>query len=269
MLAAWTLALAAAATEQRIPGADIARVLDDALTGTQLHLDQDTLHGTQRVPQSFIALSAALGKRRFAFSIPEQRFDLGSAGQVEYRLNDVNLSQTRFKATDRDFVLTLYFEDLGKEVLGRHLGGMVDLGGAVPDLQMNQMTMEVVLTPSSARDRPAFSEAKVTFDAEIHPDGTAASFLASALESTGYQEVLKRVIEREAQKSVGSPAVLEALSARLWEALKERSGGKVSKAHFEGTDLVMVLEPAAGTSAPAPKKAAKAAPKKAAAKKRK
>jgi len=271
LLAACALALPAAPTEQRLPGADIARVLDEALAGTQVHLDEDLVEGTRRTPQSFVALPEALGKRRFAFSIPEQRFDLSSAGQVEYRIHDVNLSQTRLKATDHDFVLTLYFESDGKEILARHSGGMVDLGGAVPDLQMNQVKMDVTLTPSPARDRPTFSEAKVSFDAEIHPDGTAGSYLGSALESVGYRQKMMRLIEREAQKSVGSPAVLEALNARLWEALKVRSGGKVAQARFEGTDLVMVMapEPAA---APVPKKAAAkkaAAPKKAAAKKRK
>lgn len=266
MLAACALAAPAAAEELRIPGADIARILDDALAGTQVHLDQDLVEGAVRTPQSFIALPEALGKKRLAFSIPEQRFDLDSAGQVEYRIHDVNLAQLRLTATDHDFVLTLYFESDGKEVLARHSGGMVDLGGAVPDLQMNQMKMDVTLTPSQAKDRPAFSEARVAFDAEIHPDGSAASWLASGLESLGYQEKMKRLIEREAQKSVGSPGVLQALNARLWQALQERSGGKVSKGHFEGTDLVMELAPevakAAPAPAPAPKKAVKAAPKK-------
>jgi hypothetical protein len=273
MLLGFSLALPVLAAEQRIPGADIARVLDDALTGTQVHLDQDLVEGTKRTPQSFVELPEALGQRRLVFSVPEQRFNLESAGQVEYRVNDVNLSQLRLKATDRDFVLTLYFESDGKEVLARHSGGMVDLGGAVPDLQMNQMKMDVTLTPGTSKDRPVFSEARVTFDAEIHPDGSVASWLASALESIGYQEKMKRLIEREAQKSVGSPAVLQALNARLWQSLQERSGGKVAKARFEGTDLVMEVAPEAPAPVAkppsAPKKTAKAAAKKAGAKKRK
>ncbi|MHB8872167.1 MAG: hypothetical protein ACYC8T_00625 [Myxococcaceae bacterium] len=241
LLTALTLTLPCSAAELRVPGADLARVLEEALTGTQVHLDHDLGKGAKAAPRSFVALPPGLGSKRLEFSVAEQVFDLGSAGEVEYRVNDVNLLRSQVAATARDYVLTLYFEDEGKEVLSRHRGGMFDLGGAVPDLQMNAMKMEVVLTTSSAKDRPSFSSAKVRFDADIRPDGDGASLLAGALESSGYQEQIKRAIEREAQKSIGGPGVLEALSAKLWDALNERAGGKAAKARFDGTDLVIEL----------------------------
>jgi hypothetical protein len=217
------LMLLLAAEPERIPGDELARTLELALDGTKVHLDKDATVSGKRVRRSFVELPDAFGGKRSEFSVPDQALDMGAAGRVVYRVNDVNLDKLAVKSGESDYTLSLFFEDQGKEALAQHSGGMFDLGGVIPDLQMNKMHVDVGLTPE--QNALAFSKAKVKFDADIAPDGSGAA-LTGSLE--GYKRQVKDSIEHELQKFVD-----DILLEQLNQKLKTFSG-----VHFEGVDLV-------------------------------
>jgi hypothetical protein len=233
------LLLALAAAPARVSGEELARTIEQSLAGTQIHLDR----GKQR---SFAQLPAAYGGQRSEFTLPDHALELGAAGRVTYRVCDVNLEKLTIVSAGSAFVLTLRFEDQGKELLSHHGGGMLDIGGLVPDFHVDGIRVDATLTPAQ-RTAPAFTSAKVGFDASIAPDGPAG-VLRGGIDS--FKKEIRAVVERELQ-AFANQVMLPALN----QYLRRHSG-----MHFEGVDLVPDA-PAAPPLAAAPKAQVKARPK--------
>jgi hypothetical protein len=259
-LLVWMLLLemAAHAQELRVPGAEVASTFERALTGLDVHLDHDVvgLDG-KRIERSFVKLPEASGGERRFFSLPERSVDLGALGRAEYRARDINLSRLAVEASDHDYLVTLFFEDQGFELVAVPQKGSGGLASLIPHVQLEKISLQLVLTP-----RPGTAEvksAKVRFHAEVKPAGMESLFggeAAGALDRlTGYQQLLRTAIEAEASRVLAGPEVLGVLNARLREVLAARGKGTgVPRARFEGTDLVLSSEERGSSERKAPKK---------------
>jgi hypothetical protein len=233
----------AGAQEVRVPGPELAQAFERALTGLDVHLDCDvTGKDGKAIARSFVSLPEGLGGGRTIFSVPDQVVDLGALGRVVYQLRDVNLSKLQVRAREHDYVLTLWFEDQGYELVPARARGEV-LGQLAPDVQMDRMKLELSLTPKQGTAQIA--KGQITFDADIRP---AAEGLAARLESVdayaGLREALRREIEKQINQSLASPELLAALNARLKQELGARvKSGQVAGARFDGTDVVVTVKP--------------------------
>ncbi len=171
LLVSWT----SQAAPVRLTGAELAQTFERSLEGLDVHLDCDvTGKDGKPIARSYVSLPERLGGGRTIFSIPDQVVDLGSLGRVVYQLRDVNLSKLQVRASEREYVLTLWFEDQGFELVpARAKGG--GLGQLAPDVQMDRMKLELSLTPKQGEVQ--IDKGKITFDADIRPasEGLAAA----------------------------------------------------------------------------------------------
>ena len=222
--------------EIRIPGASLAEGLDRTLQGLEVHLDYDVPGKKgQPVMRSFVKLPARMGGERTLFSMPNQTIDLGSLGQVQYGIHDVNLSKLKVTVEGDHFLLSLWFEDKGYELVAVRNGGLSQL---VPDLQMDEMKLTLALTPKQGAAE--IERGKVTFDAQIKPGSDSLGLGPEAF--APFSDRIKQEVEQEANRQLSSKDVLDALNARIAENLASLAGGvSVGKAHFDGTDLLVSL----------------------------
>ena len=238
---ALVVVVSAAPKTARIEGASLAQSMETALQGLDVHLDCDVVGGDgQHIARSYVTLPEQLGGGRTLFSIPDQLVDLGSLGRVTYQLRDVNLSKLAVRATPSAYVLTLWFEDQGLELVAQRAraGGF---GQLAPDVNMDQMKLEVTLTPKQGAAQ--VEKGKVSFDADIRPAGQGLANLASQDSFAGLREQLRREIEKQINQSFASPELIGALNAKLKsEIAAQVKAGKIESAHFDGTDVVLELK---------------------------
>ncbi len=224
----------------RLSGAELAQTLEKSLEGLDVHLDCDVTGADgQPIARSFVSLPERLGGGRTIFSVPDQVVDLGSLGRVVYQVRDINLSRLQVRALEKEYVLSLFFEDKGFELVAARAraGG---LGQLAPDVQMDRMRLDVTLTPKQGALE--IEKGKITFDADIRPAGEGlAAGLNDSEAYAGLREQLRREIEKQINQSFASPELLKALNARLKDQLAARAK---SPGHFEGTDVVLESRPA-------------------------
>lgn len=228
----------AAPATTRIAGSTLAASMENALQGLDVHLDCDVVDAEgKHVGRSYVSLPEKLGGGRTLFSIPDQVVDLGSLGQVSYQLRDVNLSKLAVKANEKDYLLTLWFEDKGLELVPARAkaGGF---GQLAPDVNMDQMRLEVTLTPKQGAAQ--IEKGKVAFDADIRPAAQGLAALAGSESLGGLRETLRREIEKQINQSLASPELFAALNAQLkTELTSQVKSGALDSARFDGTDVVV------------------------------
>ncbi len=237
MRPSWTLLAAAllstgalGAPPLRLKGADVAKALEQGLEGLVIHLDYDVAGADGKaVPRSFVELPARLGGERTFFSMPEQAISLGSFGQATYRVRDINLERLTVAAEGGEYVLRLFFEDQGYELVAAGRSA-----GLAPDVQLDRMCLSLHLTPKQGAAE--VEKGTVTFDANTKVAGLEASALLDDV--TGYNAYVKALIEREAAQAIASQGLLRALNDRLKQELTSR-GADAGALRFEGTDLVV------------------------------
>src|SRR5688572_7456530 len=119
----------AVAGERRLAGEDVASTLQKLLEGTEAHLDRDSVSNGKRTARSYVALPQHLGGAKHTVSLPDQRASLGGMGDVVYRRNDVNLNKIGVATAGPAYVVQLFFEEEGKEILSQSSGAMASFGG--------------------------------------------------------------------------------------------------------------------------------------------
>ncbi len=233
-----TAAKPAPTTTTRIEGTALAASMESALQGLDVHLDCDVVDGEgKHIGRSYVALPEKLGGGRTLFSIPDQVVDLGSLGRVSYQLRDVNLSKLQVRANEKDYVLTLWFEDQGLELTPARAkaGGF---GQLAPDINLDQMRLDVSLTPKQGAAQ--IEKGKVAFDADIRPAAQGLATLAGNDAFAGLRETLRREIEKQINQTLASPELIAALNAQLKSELASQvKSGALEDARFEGTDVVV------------------------------
>jgi hypothetical protein len=237
-------------------GADIARSLEQALEQTQLHLDDDVVsRDGSHIQRSFVEVGASLGGGRHFFGMPNPVIDLGSAGKIEYRLRDVNLTSISVRAFEGEYIVSLFFEDEGIELVAKSQGQSNRLGIGAPDFHLNRARLDVTCVPaqgpvSAAGERSAFDCTKVKLLADVRPAGTGTAMKVSArlFESAGLEAMVLRHIERELSKELQERQVGHAASRWLWRHVEKPGVAQLVGASFSGTDLALRFSVASAAS---------------------
>lgn len=256
-------ALPLRAAELRLEGPEIAKMVQTAFNGTVIRLNRDGIGPKgQPIPASFIQLGPAMQNVRFAFSMPEERYSLGFAGNAIYSVNDINSDANYVVKTARGpmkmgqtitviampaaYLITLRFEDVGTEILGRPDGGLSRMrSSVVPNVEVNNISLQIALYPQTVGNSIAFKPSRVTFFGDIQAQGlanlTIAGHHVDIVDSmTDYKSRLKETIEREVAKLIDRS--LPQLAANLQHEIIRRGAGlgvRVTAVRAEGTSIII------------------------------
>jgi|GEM_PF-5090950 len=239
-------------TELTLKGDLIAKQIQASLAGTkgELHADRIDPDGT-RHPGCWIQLGPALKDKRFEFSLPEKKIDLGYAGTITYHVDDVRLGTIQMAAAQNEFVLTATFTSDGVAIKGEHstLGDSV-----VPGIKLNNMLLVVHLKPVVDDEKITYDDPKVEFTADVDntfiPRFTVMGHTVDVFDAlTHYRKDLCQAVQREIQKALDDPARKAALAEKIQEGIAGQLAGPNSPVvglRFQGTDLIVKLRKSAG-----------------------
>ncbi len=226
-------------TEFKVSGNAIAVQLTQLLAGTKAHFNSDR----KGRPGCYLLIGAADPARRFEFSLPDRVKDLGFAGQIIYRIRDINLSTIKVVADERAFTLIASFESEGVELKGSHsrLGD-----AAVPDIELNNMQLRIKLIPvATAGGSISYESPEVSFSADV--DNTFVPrfrLLGKTIDImdtlTNYRNQLCRSVQAQIQHALNESSRKEALARQVALAIGPGSS-RVETLRWEGTDLIVVL----------------------------
>jgi hypothetical protein len=252
------------AAELRLDGPELARMLQTAFNGTTIRLQHDGVDAAGKaVAASFLQLGPNLQGQRILFSVPEQRFSLGLAGEAIYRVNDINsnpafvintpkgpkqMGQTiSVVAMPAAYLITIRFEDQGTEILGRSSGRMMRLRESlVPNVEINNIALTIALYPQNTLGGAiAFKPSRVTFFGDIQAQGIAnlrvAGHRVDLLDQmTDYKTTLKQTIESQVSRLINQN--LPQIAANVQREIVRRGSGfgvRVTEVRFEGTSVVI------------------------------
>jgi hypothetical protein len=240
----------AAGAELRIGGTELAAMIQTAFRGTAIRLHHD--EGGK--PASFIRLGPRLRGETMTFSIPATEIRLGFGATARYEIDDVNslpastsakeaVDSIAVSATDDTFIVTIHFEDGGTEIRGAPGGRLARFReGAVPDLQVDDIAVRILLTPQPGRI--GFQPSRVFFSGNVQARGTLVPFFGRRIdvldEVTDYKTTVKAAIEREVKKLVDRN--LPAVATSIQNEVRRRTNGSgltVQAVRFEGTTLTI------------------------------
>ncbi|MFI5385364.1 MAG: hypothetical protein ACHQ50_04500 [Fimbriimonadales bacterium] len=238
----------AAYSELVLKGDAIAKQIQASLAGTkgELHSDKVDSDGT-RHPGSFVQLGPQLHDRRFEFSLPDHVVNLGYAGKITYRVNDIRLKAVEMASTAGDFVLKAGFVSNGVAIKGSHssLGESV-----VPGIKLDNMLLVVHLKPVvTGEGRITYDEPRVEFTADVDntfiPRFTLLGHTVDVMDAlTHYREDLCSSIQKQIQRALDDPTRKAALAQKISEGVSGQlagPGGAILGLRFQGTDLVVRL----------------------------
>lgn len=235
-------------SELVLRGDAIARQIQTSLQGAKGefhadHVDQKRVH----TPGCFLQLGPSLGDRRFEFSLPDRVVDLGYAGQITYRVNDIRLNSIGVASTDGSFVVAANFDTRGAALKGSHslLGDL-----AVPDIRLDHIRLTVWLKPVVTREGLiTYDEPRVRFTADV--DNTFIprfSLLGQTIDivdsMTSYRRDLCQSIQTQIQRALDDPARKAVLARKLADGISGEITGPKSAVvglRFQGTDLIVKL----------------------------
>ncbi len=236
------------ATELVLRGDAIARQIQSSLAGAtgELHCDRVGPDG-KRLPGCFVQLGPSLGDKRFEFSLPDRVVDLGYAGQVYYKVDDVRLKTVEVAAATGEFVIRASFTSKDVALKGTHsvLGDAV-----IPDIKLDKMLLTVHLKPVASDDgRISYDQPKVEFTASVDntfiPRFSVMGQTIDVVDAlTNYRRELCASIQRQLQRALEDPARKEALAKRIQEGIAGQMAGPMRAVvglRFQGTDLVVKL----------------------------
>lgn len=235
-------------SEILLKGDIIAKQIQASLSGTKGELHGDLIDkGGSRHPGSFIQLGPQLHDRRFEFSIPDYDIDLGYAGKITYRLNDVQLKSVEIASSPADFVLKAAFLSNGTAIQGSHsaLGETV-----VPGIRLNNILLVVHLKPVVTADgKITYDEPRVEFTAEVDntflPKFEVMGQTVDVVDfMTHYRKNLCGTIQRQIQTALDDPARKAALAQKISDGISGQiagPGGAIVGLRFQGSDLIVRL----------------------------
>ena len=226
-----------AGQELVLRGPALARSLSEALQGTTARFDSTGC---------WVHLRGAFGEQNFSFALPDRVRDLGYAGEIRYRIRDINLKDLRVTASDRDFIITAAFESNGVELKGVHslLGD-----AAVPDVELDNMVLSVMLRPViTGSGSISYEQPRVDFKADVDntfvPRFAISGRTIDVMDTlTNYRRDLCRSIEVQIQKALDSPERKAALARKIGEVVASSTkASPVAGLQFRGSDLIVRLK---------------------------
>lgn len=231
-----------------LKGDAIASQIQASLAGTkgEFHSDRITADG-KRLPGCFIQLGPMLSDKRFEFSLPDRVIDLGYAGEIVYKINDVRLSSVDVTSAGGEFILGAKFASNDVALKGSHswLGDAV-----VPDIKLDNMRLTVHLKPVVTEDgRITYDKPKVEFTADVDntfiPRFSVMGRTVDVVDAlTNYRRDLCYSIQRQMQKALDDPARKASLASKIADGISGQIGGGKSAVlglRFDGTDLIVRL----------------------------
>lgn len=230
------------ATELRLSGPAIANQLAVLLEGSKAHLNADE----KGKPGCYVQFGGGPSAKRFQFSLPNRVRDLGYAGDITYKINDVNLDKLTVEATAQQFILTATFESKDVELKGSHTW----LGDAgVPDIELDRMVLQIKLKPIATKDGSiSYTSPEVSFSARV--DNTLAPrfrILGNTIDImdtlTNYRNDLCRAIQQQVLTALDRPERKEALAKQVTAAIASQTNdtSRIQSLRWEGTDLLVSL----------------------------
>lgn len=236
----------------RVPGNIAAGLMDAALNGTELHLDN---FGPQHGLSHHEANASFLrwGGSSTSFTIPEKQYDLDcglpcpDAGQARLYVNDVNLNSVDVGWDTNAFVLDAGFEDSGREVKGfqsydsywDYLDFVTD--DTVPDFQISDANLRLRLVPvADGAGRLTYSLAGSDFTGTIQATGGCDIFGIDICEfAIGYKATLEQSIESNVSTVLNSATAKTAVGNALKPRLADLGITVVTAVHIDGDDIVI------------------------------
>lgn len=233
-------------TEMVLKGDAIAKQIQTTLQGSkgELHSDRVDEDGT-RHPACFIQLGPALKDRRFEFSLPDRVVDLGIAGKVVYKVNDVRLGTIDVETSNSEFVFRAGFTSNGVALKDYHSS----LGdAAVPDIKLENILLTIHIKPTVTQDGGiSYDQPKVDFTADV--DNTFIprfSLFGKTIDVvdtlTNYRHDLCTAVQKQIQTALDDPVRKAALGKKIQEGIAGRLAGPGSALlglRFQGADLVV------------------------------
>ncbi|HWA82333.1 MAG TPA: hypothetical protein VG820_02795 [Fimbriimonadaceae bacterium] len=235
-------------TELTLRGDAVAAQIQKGLAGmkAEFHADRTSPDG-HTIPGCFVQFGPSLGDRRFEFSLPDRVVDLGYAGKIMYKIDNVKLRSVRVEASANEFVLTAAFVSDGVTLKGSHsvLGD-----AAVPDIDLENMRLVVRLKPVVTTDNAiSYDDPKVEFTADVDntfiPRFTLLGHTIDVVDTlTNYRRDLCESIRKQIQRALDDPTRKAALSKKIAESISGQIAGPNSPIlglKFQGSNLVVRL----------------------------
>lgn len=230
-----------------LKGSYVALQMSQALRDTHIDLASDHRRRGVLEKGGQGQFGPGLGSKRFEFSIPSEKLSLGWFGDLTYRLRDVHLRSFEATATDREFLLTGYFDGAGPQFVGSHSM----LGHVVPGVYMQNIRVMIWLTPSvDASGRLSYDSTRTRLTSRINTQGltfTVSGHRVDLVDAmTGYHQRLADLVARKLRETLDDPEHKAALCGYINQALQEKAakfGSVLKRIRVDGTDLTVTLAP--------------------------
>jgi hypothetical protein len=234
----------------RLPATGIASVLNLAVQGSGLHLDNyGPRHG-----QSFQLDNGSWlrwGGTPRPFTLPEIQYDLDCGwicpdlGQARFYVNDLNMTSLAVGWGSPSFRATLAFESNGREVKGWYTDALIGGGpydSLMPDVHIDNGRLAVALTPVAEGGRLSYRVASVSLSASIQATGACNLPVVGNVCDliTDYKGKVKSAIESGVRAKLSDGAVRAVVAAALDNHLTKLGMPTVDRVFIEGNDIVLV-----------------------------
>jgi hypothetical protein len=231
----------------KLPATLVAAVLNGAVQGTGLHLDNyGPRHGQSFQLDNGSALS--WGGITYPFSLPEIQYDVDCGlpcpdfGQARFYVNDFDLSSIAVGWVSPLFRATLAFESAGREVKGwltdAPFGGPFDI--AMPDVNIDNARLAIALKPIAEGGRLSYSVSSVALSASIQATGACNLGPIDPCDFFGdYKARIKSEIENRVRAKLSDPSVRAFAAAALDTFLTGQGMPTVNRVFIEGDTIVL------------------------------
>lgn len=227
--------------EINIPFAFFTSEMQDAFQGTKVHLNNyGPRHGNSwyKGNDSYVELPASLGGAKQQFSFPVK-----NVKPFRFYMNDVNLASIQVDPSQGRLAISFNFESNNTEIKGR-CAPYCPLGSdsSAPDIQMNNATASVFLTPSVRNGSISFSQVESDFTANIQAQG-ACDFIGlrtvcNAI--TDYKSEIKNSAKNAIQNAVDSDSIRNEIAQKM--RLKLLSHGVREVVSVEVLSNILVIK---------------------------
>jgi hypothetical protein len=231
----------------RVPATLVAGVLNSAVQGTRLHLDNyGPMHGQshQLDNGSFLRW----GGVTYPFTLPEIQYDLDCGffcpdiGQARFYVDNLDMTSIAIGWARPSFRATLSFESNGREVKGWYTDATtgIESDSLMPDVNIDNARLALALTPVADAGRLSYRVASVGLSANIQATGACdlgwdvCDFFGS------YKARIKSEIENRVRTKLSDPSVRGFAAAALDTFLTGRGMPTVNRVFIEGDTLVLV-----------------------------
>jgi len=220
--------------------------ITQAFKGTLIDLESDRRKEGHLIKGGQVQFGPGLGNVHVQFSVPREKADLGWLGSVTYRLRDVHLRTLTATATGTNYLLEGRFDGKGPQIVGTHSS----IGGVVPGVYMQNIRMQVWLTPLvDATGRLTYGNVRTHFASQMNTQGLSFSMGGHRIDLlnsvTGYHKRIAQLVADKLRETLEDPTNKATLSNYLNAALTEKAasmGAEVKALQVDGSDLKVTLQ---------------------------